>query len=165
MITAIVTLLGGVRATVFAGLLALSLIALGSQTYQRSAAENALLTVQKTNAIDLAKAQADARAAEQKFNVAAADAAAQYEKGKTDAHTAADSLLVGLLNNNVSLQSRWKCPGASIVPKAPAGTRQPDAEADDRAESAVRIVGAADECDAQVTALQALVAADRSVQP
>jgi hypothetical protein len=76
--------------------------------------------------------------------------AEQYEQDKQNAEANADRLAAELRAGRIQLQKRWACP----VPEASGSAGQPDAEADDRAESASRIVRAADEADAQITALQ-----------
>jgi hypothetical protein len=58
------------------------------------------------------------------------------------------------------LRRRWLgC--ANSLPGAPPAAREPDATAIERADSAARIVLAADQCDAQVRALQDLLRAER----
>lgn len=110
---------------------------------------------------DIAKASAEAqktaRETERKLQASAEDAAAQYEKGKNDANTAADALLVDLLTRNVRMRPAWQCPASARVPATAATARELNAADADRAASASRIVRAAADCDAQVTALQALV--------
>lgn len=91
-----------------------------------------------------------------------ADIAAKYEQEKTDAQAAADRTIADLRAGNVRLQHRWA--GCPAVPQATPAAGQPDGAADDRAESAGRIVRAAAECDAQVRGLQAVILADRKVQ-
>lgn len=86
--------------------------------------------------------------------------AAEYEQDKIDAQAAADRVVADLRADNLRLSKRWA--GCPAVPQAAATAGQPDAAADDRAESAGRIVRAAAECDAQVRGLQAIVLADRS---
>lgn len=104
-----------------------------------------------------AAAERAARDTERKLQASAEDAADQYEKGKNDANTAADALLVGLLTRNVRMRSAWQCPAVARVPATAATARELNAADADRAASASRIVRAAADCDAQVTALQALV--------
>lgn len=89
-----------------------------------------------------------------------ADIAAKYEQEKTDAQAAADRTIADLRAGNVRLQNRWA--GCPAVPQATPAAGQPDGAADDRIESAGRVVRAAAECDAQVRGLQALVMADRA---
>lgn len=66
----------------------------------------------------------------------------------------------GLRTRALRLQDRWAGCEARVSDLA-AASGQPDGAADDRADSAGRIVRAAAACDAQVRGLQALVRADR----
>ena len=160
MIQAIVTLLGGWRAAGFAALALVAWLGMATQTIRLHSAQGALVTLQRDYAKGLADAQAAARDAEHKAILAGTASADQYERGKTDAQTAADRLLVDVLNRNVWLQPRWECP-ARRMPAASTTPAEPDAAAADRAASASRIVRAAAACDAQVIALQALVTNER----
>lgn len=76
--------------------------------------------------------------------------AEQYEKDKKHAEANAARLAADLRAGRARLQERWTCPVSASSPSA----GQPDAGADDRAESASRIVAAADAADAQIRALQ-----------
>lgn len=80
--------------------------------------------------------------------------AAQYEQDKRDAEQTANRLRDQLRAGTVSLRPHWTCPSVS---KTPATSVEPDAAADDRAESAGRILAAADSCDAQVRGLQSVI--------
>jgi hypothetical protein len=81
-----------------------------------------------------------------------ANAQAQYEKDVAD-----------LRSGVIRLRRKWQCPATS-VPGTPASPGEPDAAADDRAESAARVVRAAAEADATIRALQDIVKADRSMK-
>ncbi|MDT3468931.1 endopeptidase [Stenotrophomonas maltophilia] len=86
--------------------------------------------------------------------------ATQYEQGKADAESKGAAVADGLRTRALRLQDRWTGCEARMSDLA-ASASQPDAAADDRADSAGRIVRAAAACDAQVRGLQALVRADR----
>lgn len=86
--------------------------------------------------------------------------ATQYEQGKADAESKGAAVADGLRTRALRLQDRWTGCEARVSDLA-ASASQPDAAADDRADSAGRIVRAAAACDAQVRGLQALVRADR----
>lgn len=77
-----------------------------------------------------------------------------------DAESKGAAVADGLRAGNLRLQQRWAGCEARVSDLA-ASTGQPDGAADDRADSAGRIVRAAAACDAQVRGLQALVRADR----
>lgn len=86
--------------------------------------------------------------------------ATQYEQEKVDAESKGAAVADGLRAGNLRLQQRWAGCEARVSDLA-ASPGQPDGAADDRADSAGRIVRAAAACDAQVRGLQALVRADR----
>lgn len=86
--------------------------------------------------------------------------ATQYEQEKADAESKGAAVADGLRAGNLRLQQRWAgCEARVSDLSASAGPA--DDRADDRADSAGRIVRAAAACDAQVRGLQALVRADR----
>lgn len=87
--------------------------------------------------------------------------AAQYEREKVNAQAAADRTIADLRAGTLRLRERWQgCEARSM--SAPAGSSgEPDAAAADRAESAGRIVRAADEADAQIRALQDFIRSER----
>jgi hypothetical protein len=86
--------------------------------------------------------------------------ATQYEQEKADAESKGAAVADGLRAGNLRLQQRWAGCEARVSDLA-AASGQPDGAADDRADSAGRIVRAAAACDAQIRGLQALVRADR----
>lgn len=86
--------------------------------------------------------------------------ATQYEQDKRDAEQTANRLRDQLRAGTVRLRPHWTCPGVS---ETPATAAEPDATADDRAESAGRIVRAADDADAQIRALQDFIRSEREV--
>lgn len=88
--------------------------------------------------------------------------AIQYEQERGDAESKGAAVADGLRAGNLRLQQRWAGCEAR-VPDLAAASGQPDGAANDRADSAGRIVRAAAACDAQVRGLQALILADREV--
>lgn len=109
---------------------------------------------------DAARAEADAAAktlkAERGSAAAANNLASKYEKEKNDAQKASDRLIADLRAGNQRLHQRWKASIATAeLSAAAAAASQSDGRADDRIESAGRVVGAAAQCDAQVRGLQA----------
>ena len=109
----------------------------------------------------LEKAQQAARAKEDALTAAYDKIANEYEQGKRDAQAASDKFVADLRSNELRLRKRWTCPR---LPSPEASPGEPDAAERDRNESAGRIIRAAASCDAQVTALQALVRADREAR-
>ena len=166
--TAVIALLGGIRATVFAGIALLSLLLAGVQTWRLDSAQDALadmsLQVVKEQAA-LAAAQVEAsesaRLDEQNMARAANAAAAAYEQGKADAEQAAADVVAGLRAGNLRLRDQWQGCKARGVPGVAGTASEPDAAGDGRAESAGRIVRAADECAAQVSGLQDFIRSER----
>lgn len=138
--------------------LLLALLAVGgfaaAQTVRLSAARADLASTKQAAAEADARAQAAARSVEHQLYAAAVDAAVQYERGKADAKTAADALLVGLLNRDVRLHARWQCPVNALVPATAESAGKLNEADRDRAASASRIVGAARACDEKVAAWQ-----------
>jgi hypothetical protein len=102
-------------------------------------------------------AQANTVITTERANAAKASAvAAQYEKDKADAQAASDRLVADLRSGNQRLHDRWQAAIAtSELSAAVAAGAVADGGADDRHQSAGRIIGAADACDAQVKGLQA----------
>ncbi|EPG2416635.1 endopeptidase [Stenotrophomonas maltophilia] len=98
----------------------------------------------------------DVLAAERASAEAANHLAATYEKEKNDAQKASDRLVADLRAGNQRLHQRWQASIATAeLSAAAAAASQSDGRADDRIESAGRVVGAAAQCDAQVRGLQA----------
>lgn len=126
-----------------------------NSTIARIAAEH---EAERANAAAIASEQA--RKAEAALADLANEVAAEYQRGLEDARLTSDRVVADLRAGNLRLRRQWQgC--ENRMPEAPASAREPDAAATDRNESAGRIVRAAAACDAQVTALQALVRADR----
>lgn len=168
MIAAIVSLLGGWRATAFAAVAAIALAWDGAEHYRVNSAHAALATLQaeqaKQEAADakaLADAQAKARAAEQAQAEAIAKIAAEYERGKTDAQSAADRVAADLRNGTLRLRRELTGCQAGRVQEAAAGTGQPARAPVNGSDLAGAAVGAGARCDATVRALQAIVLSDR----
>lgn len=139
--------------------LAASLAAAGVQTVRLARAQAKLAKVQRDEAQALAHAQAQARAAEQRMGEAVASAAAEYQRGRDDAALAGRRVTVELRTGALQLRDEWTCAG--YVPQVAPSTAGPDGAAERRADGAGRAIAAADQCDAQVRGLQAIVRADR----
>lgn len=109
-----------------------------------------------------AKAEADARAQEQANAVAMAAIDAQHARELQHAKQDADAVIAGLRDGNLRLRREWAgCQAAAGVPETPAGSAESDAAAEQRSQGASDLVRIAAEADAQIRALQAIVAADR----
>ncbi len=140
------------------------LAALAVQTTRLHWAQMQVVTLR----LDAEQARLDAtttaRYAEQRIAAAAAQAAEQYEKGKQDAQDAADSVIAGLNAGTLKLRREWAGCETQRLSDAATATRELDAAIASRNDRTGRIVRAADECDSQVSGLQALVRADRGAQ-
>lgn len=133
----------------------------GSVSIAHRAADNAAAARDRADGErDAAKAelaQANHVITTERANAAKASAvAAQYEKDKADAQAASVRLVADLRAGNQRLHTRWQAAIAtSELSAAVAASAVADGGADDRHQSAGRIIGAADACDAQVKGLQA----------
>lgn len=105
-----------------------------------------------------------ARAVEQKQADGFASIDAKYLGDLSYAQALSSRTVAGLRDGSVQLRQTWRCPAAASVPAPTAAPSQRDAGTDDRAESAGRIVRAADDADAQIRALQAILQAEREGQ-
>lgn len=108
---------------------------------------------------DLARDERDQAAvviATERRNAAAANAlAAQYEQDKAHAQASHDAVVADLRTGNQRLHQRWQAAIATgELSATAAATGTVDGSAEDRIQSAGRIIGAAAACDAQVVALQ-----------
>lgn len=86
--------------------------------------------------------------------------ATKYEGDKNAIERQAAADLASLRDGTIRLRQQWQgCEARSAETRGTSG--QPDGGADDREESASRIVRAAAECDAQVRGLQSVIRSDR----
>lgn len=83
--------------------------------------------------------------------------AADAEEGKAHAEETGARVAADLRADNLRLREHWRSCESTRLPGIDPAAAELDAAADDRAESAGRIVRAAAECDAQVRGLQAVV--------
>ena len=148
-------------ARILAAVILALLAALAVQTTRLHSAQMQAVTLRLDADHARLDATTTARYAEQRIAAAAAQAAEQYEKGKQDAQDAADSVIAGLNAGTLKLRREWAGCETQRLSDAATATRELDAAEQRRAESAARIVRAADECDAQVRGLQAVVIAWR----
>jgi hypothetical protein len=143
------------------GALALVLLAsLAGQSWRLDVAQKALAIAATKQVTAERDAEHAARTEEQTRARYVDGVATAYEKGKADAQAAGERVAADLRAGNLQLRQRWQgC--ETRVSGAPASPGVADAEADDRAASAGRIVRAAAASDAQVEGLQALNRAER----
>ena len=157
MIGTIISILGGWRSAAFLALAMVACTYASIQTVRLHHAQLVIAETAKLAAQAQADAQAKARAIEQAQAKAVADIAESYEKGKADAQATADRVAADLRAGTLRLRREWAGCETSRLSAASASARELDAAEQSRADSAARIVRAADTCDAQVTGLQALV--------
>jgi hypothetical protein len=109
---------------------------------------------------DALKASEKARAAEHAQAMKFQGIADNYLQEKADAQAAADRTIADLRAGTVRLRAAWRCPGDTGTTAA-AGASQPDAAAELRRQGAADLVRNADEADAQIRGLQAILKAER----
>lgn len=85
-----------------------------------------------------------------------------YERGKQNAELENKRVVADLRSGVLRLRQQWSACAAGNMPDSTTTPGQPNAASGNREESAGRIIRAADECDAQVVGLQALL---KSQQP
>lgn len=110
-----------------------------------------------------AKQLAEARQAERDAQARVDALAAKYEQERHRAELEQATLVADLRSGAVRFRRLWQgCEAATArVPSDPGAAGVADGEADDRADSASRIVRAARACDAQVIGLQDYIRAIR----
>lgn len=135
----------------------------GWQGNKRAAkAELALSHLKRDTAYQLAEAEAKAREIERRRVESIAEIEAKHASELGRIESEVEALVSDLRAGNLRLHQRWQaCTATGELSAAAARSGIADAGADDRAESASRIVRAAAECDAQVRGLQAVIRADR----
>ena len=157
--TALITLIGGWRATAFLALALAALTFAGVQSSRLADARTDLATIKAAAATAKAQAEHDARLAEARLATAASNADAQYARGMSDAQSAADALAVALRAGTVQLRRPWRCEAKSApadgLPTPAGSQRSDDGTLDEQAASASRIDRATGQCDAQVATWQA----------
>lgn len=175
MITAIVTLLGGWRATAFAALAVVLLGWLGIDHARLGHAKAEIAAMKAQAAIDNAaaltaaqEAGAKARAIEQFNQAAIIKAANDYQRGKTDAEGIANRVAAGLRAGTVRLRNDLAACQGRAVPETASDPGRADGSADVRSAIEGAVAGTAavgHSCDARVTALQDILKAERQSQP
>lgn len=118
------------------------------------------------NAAAVAVAQAAARAQERASQEKITAIEAHYAQELSDAKAESDRVVSDLRAGSLRLREQWRgCEAATGVPAPAARVVGTDAATIDRRESAGRIVRTADDADAQIRALQAVIRADRALIP
>lgn len=170
---AIILALGGVRATVFAALSAVFLLAVGVQTWRLSSEQDAYAGYRdKVIAATAKAAQAAATAREKSLEAREAylwksgEAENAYEAGRQSAINAQSVLVDDLRHERVRLQQQWRgCESSRVREGQPvAGASEgSDADANLRAEGASALIGNADQADVTIQWFQAELRATREL--
>ncbi len=157
---AIIAMLGGVRGTIFAGLALVLLLAFAWGRHQLSNEREASAKYRAQIVEQTLLSEQKARRIEQHHAAALNAVARAHQEDLRNAQATYDRTVADVRSGALKLQDRWACPAANVSRPA---TRPsvPNGAADDRAESAARIVQASAECDAQIRGLQAVTQADR----
>ena len=168
MITAVVTLLGGWRATAFAVLAALALSGAGYERLRVHARDRTIADLTTAAAAQraeyltqLASAAEAARATEQRQADAIAAADIHYQREKADADQTATRVASDLRSGVLKLRRELAACSATTAVPTPAGSAS---GTDDSAELRAAVAGSVAigaGCDARVRALQAVLTADR----
>lgn len=152
----IITLLGGLRATVFASLWVITLGGLAVQS-QRFAHSQSLRQAEKVQEAQTAAAMAARwREAERRHAQALAMIGEQHEQERAAAQAVEAALLEQLRGGAVRLRRAWRC-AQQPLPKSRATTGQRDAPAPDRDALAAAIVRAGRDADDQMKACHAVI--------
>lgn len=157
--------------------LAVFLAAVAGASYYRGRQDGQAEGRRAVTASEVAKAKEQAKAAEDLAKATQAQAeryrtkaeaqeaiADQYLQELNNAQHKGDKLASDLLAGNVRFRKLWASCQVPASGQTPAHPGSPDGEADDRAESAGRILGAAAACDSHVKALQDLAECDRGMK-
>lgn len=123
-----------------------------------------IATIKAADAQALSASEAKARSQEQADAQHLAVITQTYEQDKAHAKQAADATIASLNAGTLRLRSQFSCTPvlAASVSSAAASGSVPDAATELRYKSASDIVRNADDADAEIKALQAIVAADRA---
>lgn len=170
---AIILALGGVRASIFAGVAVLLFLFAGVQTWRLGNAQDDYADYRDKVVAATAKAAQAAATAREKAQEAfieyqskSAEAERNYQAGRESAIHAQTTLVSDLRNGNQRLQQQWRgCESNRVrAGQAVAGTASgPDADADLRAEGTGYLVGNADYADGWIVWLQSELIATREL--
>lgn len=163
---AVIALLGGVRATIFAALMLAAAAVAGVQSWRLDHAHAAQAKAERAAAVATIAASEAARKEEQ-ARAGVFDAIARaYERGKSDGKAAADSVLAGVRDGTYVLRDKFRCPARPAGQIATGAGSRDDAEgaglSDTDVQFLVRFAAEADDVVRQLTACQAVIEADRA---
>lgn len=170
---AIILALGGVRASIFAGVALIFLLVAGVQSWRLGSSQDAYDSYRDKMIAATAKAaQAAATAREKSLEAREAylwksgEAENAYSAGRESAINAQKVLIDDLRNSRIRLQQQWRGCESNRVREGQsvAGAAQgSDADAELRAEGASDLIGNADQSDLWITWLQSELIATREL--
>jgi hypothetical protein len=163
---ALIELLGGVRASIFALLATLAIGACGVQSMRLHHAQNEAKRSAQTAVAATLAASESARAEEQTRSRYIAGVDAAYERGKAYAQAQVAGVLDDVRAGRYVLRDRFKCPAIRSAPAPPGAASVSDAAAPavlsgEDVQFLVRFAGDADAVRGQLQACQAVIEADR----
>lgn len=159
---ALISLLGGIRATVFAALFLLASLWAGWQTMALDRVQGGYDAHLAADAAAALTASEDARMQEQASAGRVATIGDKLEEDRTHAETVPATVAADLRNGNLKLRKQWAACETSLLSSAAASAVERDALAASRDEAVGRIVRIGRDADDQLRACQAVVIADRS---
>jgi hypothetical protein len=170
-VTAIISFLGGVRATVFAGLALLFLSGAIVQSVRLKAEEashqsymDKVIVATAKSAKASAAARDAAYVAREAYYWKSGEAENAYQAGRDSAIQAQATLVGDLRNGIVRLRNEWRgCSGVRESGPTPSTPQGPDEDAELREEGASALIGNADLADVQVQWLQSELIATREL--
>ena len=153
---AIITLLGGIRATVFACLFLAAIAVLGVQS-ARWEHRNAVCLAQKLATSRAAtQAIAQQREIEQRHAAAFAAIGEQHERDRAAAQAVEADVVNGLRHGTVRLHEAW-CRCEQLLSQASTAPSERDASTGDRAALAAAVIRAGREADDRIRACQEVI--------
>ena len=153
---AIITVLGGVRATVFACLFLVSLGALGIQTARWDRHQRAWLREKLAASQELVEAVTRQREMERRHAIEMATIGERYEQDKAAAEAVERDVVNGLRTGTVRLRRSWtRC--QQQLSQTSAATSKRDASPSDREALAAAVIRAGRDADDQIRACQAVI--------
>ena len=153
----LISVLGGVRSTVFASLFVITLSVLGRQIIQYNHQHIACLREKQLASQAIAHALVEQRALEQRDALQMAAIGEQYEQIKAAANDVEAKLLNRVHSGALQLRRIWSDCGP--LPQTRASPAERDAASADRAALAAAVIRAGRDADDQIKACQAVIKA------
>ena len=155
---AIIAVLGGARASIFACLFVVTLSVLGIQTARWDHQQRVWLREKLAASQAVAQAVTRQREMERRHAVEMAAIGERYEQDKAGAEAVERDVVNGLRTGTVRLRRSWtRCQQQLSQPSAPTGER--DAPTADRTALAAAVIRTGRDADDQIKACQAVIGA------